>query len=123
MVAGAGEGESMSELEATFENHLHVHGLPPAIREFPGLLPIGRRHKFDFAWVAQKIVVEIEGGTRANGRHNRHEGYTKDCEKYNLATREGWQIYRFTSEMVNDGSAVNFMCEVFQRLGTMEMQF
>jgi very-short-patch-repair endonuclease len=111
----------MSELESTFETHLHVHGLPPAVREFPFALP--RKFRFDFAWIEERIAVEIEGGTRNNGRHNRHTGFTKDCEKYNLAARDGWKVFRFTGEMVNDGRAVNFVKETFERIGTKVMDW
>ena len=33
------------------------------------------------------------------------------------------KVTRLTSEMVNDGRAVKFMCDLFQRIGTMELQF
>lgn len=111
----------MSELEATFENHLQVHGLPPAVREFPFALP--RKFRFDFAWIEERIAVEIEGGTRRNGRHNRHDGFQKDCTKYNIAARDGWKVFRFTGEMVRNGEAVNFVKEVFERIGTEVMKF
>ena len=111
----------MSELETVFENHLHVHGLPPAVREFPFALP--RKFRFDFAWLEERIAVEIEGGTRRNGRHNRHDGFSRDCEKYNLAARDGWKVFRFTGEMVQDGEAVNFVKSVFENIDKAEMKW
>ena len=74
----------------------------------------GRRFRFDFAWPNFLIAVEIEGGTYSMGRHTRGSGFAKDCEKYNLAALDGWQVYRFTTGMVKDGSAKNFMKQVFQ---------
>lgn len=55
------------------------------------------------------MAVEIEGGTYCGGRHVRPDGYRKDCEKYNTAASMGWLVFRFTSDMVRNGNAVNFM--------------
>lgn len=68
-----------------------------------------RRFRFDFAWPDRKVAVEIEGGVYSSGRHTRGAGFTKDCEKYNLATLNGWSVYRFTTEMVKNGKAVEFL--------------
>lgn len=56
----------------------------------------GRRFRFDFAWVKEKIAVEIEGGIWTQGRHSRGAGMAKDMEKYNMATKMGWAVFRFT---------------------------
>ncbi|MDE2096437.1 MAG: hypothetical protein KGL39_04265 [Patescibacteria group bacterium] len=71
-----------------------------------------RLWRFDFAWPRHMVAVEVEGGTRVFGRHNRADGFAKDCEKYNAATFAGWQVFRFTADMVNDGSAVKLIREV-----------
>ena len=76
----------------------------------------GRRFRFDFAWPKHMIAVEIEGGTWVQGRHVTGAGFAKDCEKYNLATLEGWSVYRFPTSMVRDGSAIIFMHKVFIKL-------
>lgn len=94
-----------------------------------------RLFKADFAWPEIKLIVEIEGGTRGGkqikcnhckqpvsfwanrmkrwipvklgGRHNRAEGYEKDCEKYNLALIDGWKVLRFTTNQVKNRTAIN----------------
>jgi hypothetical protein len=77
----------------------------------------GRRFRFDFAWPQHLIAVEIEGGTfMPHGRHTTGVGYAKDCEKYNLATLNSWRVYRFTTRMVNDESAIKFMHSAFVKL-------
>jgi hypothetical protein len=47
--------------------------------------------------------VEIQGGTwlRGGGRHNRGDGYARDCRKLNDAARNGCFTLYFTTEMVN----------------------
>jgi very-short-patch-repair endonuclease len=59
-----------------------------------------RRWKFDFAHLGSRVAIEVEGGTRSNGRHSRHEGYREDCIKYNAAVLAGWRVCRLTSDMI-----------------------
>ena len=61
--------------------------------------------------VKKAIAVEIEGGTWSRGRHTRGSGFAKDCEKYNTAAALGWRVFRFTAQMVEDGSAIKFLEE------------
>lgn len=61
-----------------------------------------RRWRFDFAWPAAMVAVEIEGGTYARrpGRRSRHttpHGHQQDCEKYNAAAVAGWCVLKYTS--------------------------
>ena len=55
-----------------------------------------RKWRFDFAELTLKIAVEIEGGSRQGGRHNRHDGFVKDMDKYNRAVVLGWRLIRCT---------------------------
>ena len=59
-----------------------------------------RKWRFDFAWEADKVAVELEGGAWSGGRHTRGAGFEDDCEKYNEATRLGWRVLRFTGSML-----------------------
>jgi very-short-patch-repair endonuclease len=59
-----------------------------------------RRWRSDFACPAASILIEVEGGTRQQGRHNRHAGYRNDAIKYNAATLMGYRVFRFTSDMI-----------------------
>lgn len=69
-----------------------------------------REWRFDFAYVDQKIAIEIEGGTKyGKSRHSRGEGFKADCEKYNTAALLGWAVYRFTTDMVTRGEAIDFV--------------
>jgi very-short-patch-repair endonuclease len=59
---------------------------------------LSRRWQADFAWVEQRVIVEIEGGVRSGGRHVRPEGYAGDAEKYNAAALGGWLVLRYTAD-------------------------
>lgn len=89
--------------EDSFFETLPYHGIPEPVREmrfFPG-----RQWRFDFAWPESKIAAEIEGGVWSGGRHTRGSGFVGDCRKYSKATSLGWRIFRFTPEMLKDGTA------------------
>jgi len=61
-----------------------------------------RKWRFDFAVVAQKVAVEIEGGVWSGGRHTRGAGFQEDCIKYNRAVELGWKVLRYTPQMIED---------------------
>ena len=56
----------------------------------------GRRFQADFCWVDQKVIIEYEGGMFGKSRHTTGVGYTNDCEKYNLAALNGYDVFRLT---------------------------
>lgn len=89
-----------SELEATFAYYLTILApdLPEPTREHR--FHAVRKFRFDFAWIPQKVAVELEGGTFSGGRHVRGIGFETDCIKYNLAAAEGWVVFRFTTQML-----------------------
>lgn len=57
-----------------------------------------RKFRFDWAIPEWKIAIEYEGIFSKKSGHTTVSGYTKDCEKYNLATLEGWKILRYTAK-------------------------
>lgn len=52
-----------------------------------------RGWRFDWAFPAIKLAVEVEGF----GRHQTYTGYRGDCEKYNAALLHGWRVLRFVA--------------------------
>lgn len=94
-----------SDLEAAFATLWKQFGRSPSqsepLREYRFAEVIGRRWRFDFAWPAERVAVELEGifqgwdGERT--RHQRAAGYAADAEKYNHAVLLGWRVLRFTS--------------------------
>lgn len=92
----------ISKLEQQFALKAKLLGLPDPERELK--FHPTRKWRFDFAWPAVKIAVEIEGGnfSRGKSRHTTGKGYEQDCEKYNAAAALGWIVFRLTGDMVKD---------------------
>lgn len=104
-----------SELEEAFVTELRRHAsyLPAPRRQYlfaavehPTLRP--RQWAFDFAWPAERVAVEADGGTRivrkgkgggllVGGRHNGDEDRWKLAD----AAARGWVVIRFTPTMLN----------------------
>lgn len=56
-----------------------------------------RKFRFDFAMPAIKAAIEYEGIFSRKSRHTTQAGYSKDAEKYNLASSQGWKVLRYTA--------------------------
>lgn len=55
-----------------------------------------RKWRFDYAWPAFKVAVEIQGfGKGGFGGHQRQAGVEKDNEKCNMALTMGWRVLRY----------------------------
>ena len=70
-----------------------------------------RRWRFDYAWPAHRVALEVEGGVWTNGRHTRGSGYLKDVEKYNRAASLGWRLIRCTPSSLHDLATVRLVTE------------
>lgn len=68
------------------------YGVPLFVREFE--FRTGRDSKFDFAWPAFKIALEVEGAIFIGGAHNRPNRFAADLEKYNAAASAAWLVFR-----------------------------
>ena len=84
-----------------------------------------RRFRFDFAWPDIMIAMEVEGGVwmKGGGGHTTGKGYTRDLEKYNLATLHGWKVYRFTTQDVTKEIAISFMSNILINKTRMEESY
>lgn len=97
--------------EAEFLLHCRAHQLNPVV-EFR-FHPV-RKWRADFAFPAEMILIEIEGGVWVNGRHNRGAGYSADCEKYSNAALLGYRVFRFTPAMVKNGEAIQMIIQAIK---------
>lgn len=73
-----------------------------------------RKWRFDYAWLRQKVALEIEGGA-GFGRHTRRAGFIKDIEKYNAATLMGWKLLRCVPADVKDESVFELLKQILKR--------
>lgn len=66
------------------------HGLPLPFAEYQFAHP--RKWRFDFAWLEQRVALEIQGGLFVQGRHTRGAALLKEHEKLNTAAALGWRV-------------------------------
>jgi hypothetical protein len=78
-----------------FYTLIDVFGKDQITKEFQFAPP--RKFRFDWCIEKYKIAVEYEGIVAGKSRHTSIKGYTGDCEKYNIATLNGWRIFRYTA--------------------------
>lgn len=60
-----------------------------------------RKWRFDWAFLEQKVAVEVEGNAwhvPGGGRHMQDP----DLEKYNNAALLGWRVFRFSPKMLKE---------------------
>ena len=102
------ELREMSRLEAIFALQIRALGLPEPEREYQ--FDETRRWKFDFAWPAQMVAVEIDG--RGHQRDSRYYG---DVEKGNRAALAGWLVLHVTRRELDDLSGIAMAQEALER--------
>ena len=103
----AGPAVSRSEAERALAQEIQWLRLPVPDREFRFAPP--RRWRFDFAWPAHMLAVEVEGGGFVGGRHGRGQGMAADAEKYNEAALLGWLVLRVTPHQITSGMAIGWV--------------
>lgn len=103
---------SDSKLEDTFAFQLDSLGLTGYVREYPAIP--GRKFRFDFAWLEQRLLVEVNGGTYTKGAHSTGQGIARDYEKYNLATLQGWRVLMFDGKAIKSGEAVEIIRQALE---------
>ncbi len=84
--------------------YFKVNGLPPPVREHRFLE--ARKFRFDYAWLSERIALEVEGGVWGGGRHNSPVGFLNDITKYNLAAVHGWIVLRCTPQQLRTPETV-----------------
>ena len=95
----------MSDLEDKLEFQLKSAKITGFTREYK--FHSKRRWRLDFAWINQKIGVEVEGGIwLPRSGHNTGVGISRDVEKGNALTLLGWKLIRVTGKMIKNGEAL-----------------
>lgn len=98
--------------EASFALFCFIHKLEP-VREYR--FAPARKWRFDFAFPEHMLAVEVEGGVHRAGRHSRGAGMEADMEKYNHASKMGWKVLRYSTEMVLRGVAIEDVLDIIGR--------
>ena len=96
-----------SHLENLLAYQIRVAGLPEPAIEYKAIP--GRRYRWDFAWTAQKLLVEVQGCIWKKGGHSTGTGITRDAEKLNLATLAGFRCIAVTPEQIRSGEALRWI--------------
>lgn len=101
---------SQSQLEAQLAYMLKAVGLPDPAREYRLPEVPERKFAFDFAWVNERLLVEVNGSTWvANSGHTSGSGIERDTAKCNLAVLVGYRVLVVTGLQIKDGRAVEWI--------------
>lgn len=93
----------VSEGEAILIQHFKAYGIG---YEQEYQFNENRKWRADFHITGTKILIEVEGGIWSNGRHTRGKGYITDMEKYNSAAVLGYSVFRYSTDQVKSGKAI-----------------
>ena len=99
-----------SALENLFAMQLDAAGLTGYVREYQAIP--GRKFRFDFAFLRERLLIEINGGTYNGGAHGRGVGINRDYAKGTLAVVHTWRVLSFDTKQVRSGAAL----EVVEKL-------
>ena len=103
-----------SYLERDFRFHLLHAGLKDYSTEFQ--FHPKRKWRSDFAFVNEKILIEIEGGGWSKkSRHTTGKGFQGDIEKYLAAMELGYQVMRIDKKQINNGRAITVLKKLLHR--------
>lgn len=92
-----------------------VAGLPTPVVEYR--FHPTRRWRFDYAWPALKLALEIEGGVWTRGRHTSPKGFLADMEKYNAAACLGWRVIRVTPKSIGTLAVIGLVRSAMEAAG------
>lgn len=56
-----------------------------------------RRWRLDFAWVKERVALEIDGGIWVGLGHSTGAGSERDREKGNALALQGWSLLRYST--------------------------
>lgn len=76
-----------------------------------------REWRFDFAWIRERVALEVMGGLHHKGRrsHGSAEQSYRDYQKSAEAQVCGWTVVHATAEMIRDGEAVRLVNAALRR--------
>jgi hypothetical protein len=87
-----------------FDRLCQAAGLAAPVAEYRFAPP--RRWRFDWAWLEQRLALEVQGGLFTGGRHSRGPALLREHEKLNRAAVLGWRVCFVVPAQVTNGEAV-----------------
>lgn len=111
--------------EALFAEQCRVYHLPVFEQQHKFAKCIGRQWRFDFAFPAFRVAVEIDGVVMrkvngawvTGGRHATVQGMRDDNEKINTAILLGWSVLRFLQSDIKSHNAIKSAMRVLMVRG------
>lgn len=96
-----GQKRVTSELETAFESYIRFLA-PDLAAGMVAQHPVGpgRKFRFDYAFPAARLGIELEGGLYSGGAHARPAGILRDMEKNNFAVLHNWRVLRYSTQHV-----------------------
>jgi hypothetical protein len=99
-----------SKLEEQLAYMVHCVGLPEPKTQYRLPETPDRRYAWDFAFVNERLLVDVQGGTwMPKGGHNTGGAIERDCEKMVLGVLSGYRVMFVTALQVRDGRAVQWI--------------
>jgi very-short-patch-repair endonuclease len=98
-----------TKLEDKLAAQLRFAGMPHFVREYPYAQIIGRKYRADFAFVPDRLLIQVEGGIYTNGKHTRGAGFESDCERDAIAVTLGWCVLRVCDKHIRTGIALKWV--------------
>ncbi len=99
--------KSRKDWPAALAQQCAMVGLPTPTAEWR--FHSARRWRWDLAWIAELLAVEVDGGIHSGGRHTRGKGWEGDVRKIEAGRALGWQVIRVSPGMVRSGEALQFV--------------
>lgn len=70
--------------------HFTAHGIAAPVAELR--FDAVRRWRFDYAWPAERVALEVQGAIFTQGRHTRGAQLLAEWDKLNAAAAQGWRV-------------------------------
>lgn len=101
----------MRRTGVSFDRLCELSGFPKPLAEYR-FDEIGtRKWRWDWAFVSQRVALEVEGGVfqRGGGRHVRGAGFRADLEKYSEGAAQGWLLIRVLPEQLESATTFDWI--------------
>lgn len=99
-----------SDLEELFAQQLSLTQLPKATRQYLHLR--GSKHSLDFAWPDLMLGVEVQGHV-----HRIKANFRGDIQKRAKGLLQGWRVLEVGGAEIKDGTAMQWLHELFELYG------